>query len=178
MQQSSLPPNASSKPPSTPQEAHRAADLAAAESLTEGDSAQPPDQKPTLPSKHPRADNKPTQADALDNLTNTTTKPKRNQADKPEHPHASELILPPPTYHVTRSGNNFLPVYTDFKRGGNLHLTAVRKITGDLAALRDELRDLLGKKDEDVTINPLTRQVLIKGHHKKQVQEFLIARGF
>jgi large subunit ribosomal protein L49 len=151
---------ASSEHPSTPQEAQRAADLAAAESLTEGDSAQPPQQKPVLPSKHPRADNKP----------RNSKKPKTSSQ-------TLKLSLPPPKYAVSRSVNKNLPIYTDYKRGGNLHLTTVRKITGDVSALRDELRVFLNKKNEDVKINSVTQHVVVKGHHTSEIAEFLKARG-
>ncbi|RII06391.1 hypothetical protein CUC08_Gglean009612 [Alternaria sp. MG1] len=151
---------ASSEHPSTPQEAQRAADLAAAESLTEGDSAQPPQQNPVLPSKHPRADNKP----------RNSKKPKTSSQ-------TLKLSLPPPKYAVSRSVNKNLPIYTDYKRGGNLHLTTVRKITGDVSALRDELRVFLNKKNEDVKINSVTQHVVVKGHHTSEIAEFLKARG-
>lgn len=54
----------------------------------------------------------------------------------------------------------------------------VRKITGDLSQLRDELRVWLNKKNEDVKINPLTAQVVVKGHCKEEAQKFLEGRGF
>ncbi|CAA9962070.1 Img2 domain containing protein [Pyrenophora teres f. maculata] len=194
-QSKGLPPNASSKQPRTPREAQRAADLAAAESLTEGDSAQSPEQKPTLPSKHPRADNKPekrpsqgkpAQADdvtlrplnTLDNVTDTTKQLKKSLPGRQKRSQTYELPLPPPAYHVSRSQNNYLPVYTDRKRGGNLHLTVIRKITGELSVLRDELMHFLDKNHEEATINHLARNVQIKGHCKMEVEEFLIARGF
>jgi large subunit ribosomal protein L49 len=53
----------------------------------------------------------------------------------------------------------------------------VRKITGDLSALRDELRVFLGKKSEDVKINSLTSHVIVKGHCTGEVASFLKARG-
>lgn len=53
----------------------------------------------------------------------------------------------------------------------------MRKITGDLAGLRDELRVFLNKKDEDVKINSLTGHVIVKGHCSVKVAEFLTARG-
>ncbi|KAF1973576.1 hypothetical protein BU23DRAFT_464401, partial [Bimuria novae-zelandiae CBS 107.79] len=87
------------------------------------------------------------------------------------------IELPPPKYHVARSSTRNLPIYSDYKRGGNLHLTTVRKITGDLSALRDELRVFLNKKNEDVKINSLTQQVIVKGHHVPQITQFLQARG-
>ena len=166
------PPNASSQHPSTPQQAQRAADLAAAESLTEGDSAQPPEPKPVLPSKHPRADIKPKDAATAPSLQ----KPKSPKKQKT--PLVQEISIPPPKHHVSRSINKNLPIYTDYKRGGNLHLTTIRKITGDLSALRDELRVFLNKKNEDVKINSLTSHVIVKGHHTSQIAEFLQARGF
>ncbi|KAJ4344982.1 54S ribosomal protein img2, mitochondrial, partial [Ascochyta clinopodiicola] len=73
--------------------------------------------------------------------------------------------------------SNNLPIYTDYKRGGNLLLTTVRKVTGDLQALRDELRVWLGKKDQEVTINDLTKHVVVKGHHTERIAEFLKGRG-
>lgn len=89
----------------------------------------------------------------------------------------AESALPSPTYHVERSKSRNLPVYTEYKRGGNLHQTTIRKITGNCAALRDELRDFLKKKKEDVSINTLTGHIVIKGHHPELVAEFLRARG-
>jgi large subunit ribosomal protein L49 len=263
-------------PPTNPQDAARAADLAAAEAITESDSAQPPDAKPVLPSDHAstlspgastKADNVPTppappaskpntesalkeatlpastnsdaQADDIptppplppkpdteaaspsttgskvddvsippplpsspstetslnaDIPTTTTAQaddvpappplpPKPNtesalkKAPKTQKPSAISIELPPPKYHVSRSNSKNLPVYTDYKRGGNLHLTTVRKITGDMSALRDELRVYLNKKNEDVKINSLTGHVIIKGHHSAQIKTFLEARG-
>ncbi|EOA89919.1 hypothetical protein ACJQWK_02880 [Exserohilum turcicum] len=184
------PPNASSKQPLSPQAAQRAADLAAAESLTEADSAQPPEDKPVLPSKHPRADNKPTSPKKANGVAppppwaapkgtaNTTKALKQKAPKKPKTPRAPETSLPPPKYTVSRSTNKNLPIYTDYKRGGNLHQTLVRKITGDVMALRDELRVFLNKKDEDVIINSLTRHIVVKGHHANEITQFLVARGF
>ena len=98
-------------------------------------------------------------------------------ASKTPTPSTVNISLSPPKYHVSRSANKNLPIYTDFKRGGNLHLTTVRKITGDLSALRDELRVYLNKKNEDVKINTLTQHVLVKGHVKGEIMNFLEARG-
>jgi large subunit ribosomal protein L49 len=148
-----------------------------------------------LTSKHPRADNRPiktptsrpkpakadavspTPADAPSGTANTTESLKKKYPKKPSTPRVPKLSLPPPKYHVSRSASKNLPVYTDYKRGGNLHLTTVRKITGDLSALRDELRVFLNKKNEDVKINSLTQHVVVKGHHTGEISKFLTARG-
>jgi large subunit ribosomal protein L49 len=58
-----------------------------------------------------------------------------------------------------------------------LHLTTIRKITGDVSALRDELRVFLDKKNEDVKINSVTQHVVVKGHHTSEIAQFLQARG-
>jgi large subunit ribosomal protein L49 len=138
----------------------RAADLAAAEALTESDSAQPPEPKPDLPSQR---------------APTPTSNPKKPSRTPPSAP---TIKLPPPKYHVARTAQKNLPIYTDFKRGGNLHLTTVRKITGDAAMLRDELAKLLDKKEGEVTINNVNGHVTVKGHHvKERIAEFLEQRG-
>ena len=70
--------------------------------------------------------------------------------------------LAPPTYHVARSRNGNFPVYSDYKRGGNLHHTTVRKISGDIQALRYELKLHLDKTDAEVKVNVLTKHVIVK----------------
>ncbi|KAF2789744.1 hypothetical protein K505DRAFT_252641 [Melanomma pulvis-pyrius CBS 109.77] len=87
------------------------------------------------------------------------------------------ISLPPPKYHISRSHSQNYPVYSDYKRGGNLHLTTIRKITGDLSALRDELRVFLNKQNDEVKINSLTSHVIVKGHHVAEITDFLKARG-
>lgn len=42
-------------------------------------------------------------------------------------------------YYVTRTKSNGLPVYLEAKAGGTKHLTLIRKISGDLAAFKDDL---------------------------------------
>jgi len=116
-------------------EASRAADLAATETATDVDSAQSPAPKPALPSQRSTAQ------------PNTPT---RNTAK------------PSPPYYISRSHSKNLPVYTDFKRGGNLHLTIIRRVQGDLKALKHDMQMLLSKNDDEVKINDLTKQVVIK----------------
>lgn len=65
-------------------------------------------------------------------------------------------------YHIHRTASQQLPVYHLAKRGGNLHQTKVRKIDGDINALRNDLQRALGLKEEHIVINQLTRHVIIK----------------
>lgn len=57
-------------------------------------------------------------------------------------------------------------------------LTRVKKIDGSAEALRDELKTVLGLAKEQVVVNPLTRQVMLKGHRKPEVEKFLRERMF
>lgn len=152
--------------PATATPPSRAADLAAVEAVTESDSAQPGAEDPLRP-----AHAAPSRSKSLKSAARTAKTVPFTPATEPQMP------LSPPRYHVARSASKNLPVYTDYKRGGNLHLTTVRKVTGDLQALRDELRTWLSKKDEDVKINPLTQHVVVKGHHKEKIADFLRGRG-
>ena len=66
-------------------------------------------------------------------------------------------------YFVHRTASSNLPVYLLTKSGGNLKQTIVRKLEGDIAILRDQLREFLKiEKKEDIKINPLTKHVVIK----------------
>ena len=73
-------------------------------------------------------------------------------------------------------------MYSDSKRGGNLKLTLVRKVSGEVGVLRDALREVLrasvGLDKERVVVNERTRQVVIKGEVKSVVLRFLRERRF
>jgi large subunit ribosomal protein L49 len=135
---SAPPPSESSSlaPPRTPADS-RAADLTATEAITEADSAQP-------------------------SASTSSDEPLSSQQNASTKKSISRGPVPNAKYHVARSSRRNLPIYTDYKRGGNLHITTVRKVSGDLAALRDELREHLKKKMEEVRINDLTKHVIVK----------------
>lgn len=57
-------------------------------------------------------------------------------------------------------------------------LTRVRKIDGNVEALRDELTAALRLEPKQAVVNPLTRQVVLKGHRKPEVERFLRERMF
>jgi large subunit ribosomal protein L49 len=88
--------------------------------------------------------------------------------------HASSTSIPPPpasspkpaerNYWVTKTGTKGIPVYQLSKRGGNLHQTKVRRIEGDIMALKTDLQRALGLEDEEIVINHLTQNIIIKVH--------------
>lgn len=82
-------------------------------------------------------------------------------------------IKPSKPYFVQRTKSQNLPVYSLAKSGGTKKLTQIRKITGDILVLRQELKDHLGLKEDDIAINHLTQQVLVKGWKRADVCEYL-----
>jgi len=65
-------------------------------------------------------------------------------------------------YHIHRTPSQQLPVYKLAKRGGSLKQTRLRKIEGDVKALRGDLMEALGLGEGEVKVNQLTGHVLIK----------------
>ncbi|KAF2717883.1 hypothetical protein K431DRAFT_254447, partial [Polychaeton citri CBS 116435] len=82
------------------------------------------------------------------------------------------------SYFVTRTPSRELPIYNLRKRGGNMLLTRVKKIDGDVEALKDELRSVLSLGEKEAVVNKLTRHVVLRGHHKVAVEKFLRERKF
>jgi len=54
-----------------------------------------------------------------------------------------------------------------------MKLTKLRRIEGDVNALRNDLREALGMDEKEVTINQLTRHIIVKGHKKPEIEKFL-----
>jgi len=57
-------------------------------------------------------------------------------------------------------------------------MTRVKKIDGRVETLRDELRGALGLGEKEALVNPVTGHVVLKGHHRDQVERFLRERMF
>lgn len=77
-------------------------------------------------------------------------------------PASSGILRSSLPYSVSRTPTRGLPVYQLAKSGGNLKLTRVRKIDGDIEVLRQQLENILSPKPEYVKINPLTNHIMIK----------------
>jgi large subunit ribosomal protein L49 len=88
----------------------------------------------------------------------------------------------------TSSGLSSLPIYESTKAGGSLHITTIRKCSGDLSLLQSHLLDALhleasfldrkGKKKENVKINPLTKQIIVRGWRGAEVRRWFEMVGF
>ncbi|KAI0122653.1 mitochondrial large subunit ribosomal protein-domain-containing protein [Daldinia grandis] len=103
------------------------------------------------------------------------TKPENLESlENPEEP-AKPAKLP---YFVARNNLNNLGVYHKAKRGGNLKVTLVKNGEGDLMALKKDIQEALRLKDSDISLNSVTGHIVIKGHMKLQVFNFLYTMGF
>jgi len=53
-----------------------------------------------------------------------------------------------------------------------MKLTRLKRIEGDVNALRNDLREAFGMDEKEVTINQLTRHIIVKGHKKPEIEKF------
>ncbi|KAI7854676.1 mitochondrial large subunit ribosomal protein-domain-containing protein [Circinella umbellata] len=82
-------------------------------------------------------------------------------------------------YFISRTSNNGLPVYTDFKNGGTQHLTIIRRIEGDAEALKNEVLALFPEAPKNFArVNPVNNQVILKGVHMNEIKQWLVEKGF
>ncbi|KAJ2705478.1 mitochondrial 54S ribosomal protein img2 [Coemansia sp. IMI 203386] len=81
------------------------------------------------------------------------------------------------SYFVRRTRFQSLPVYRDIKNGNTRKLTLVRRIEGDLEALRSDLIQALGANTQ-IAVKKTSQQLVIKGDCKRIVQEWLTKKGF
>lgn len=80
-------------------------------------------------------------------------------------------------YFVERSATGNLPVYTDYKAGGNKLVTEIRKITGNIVQLRNDLQAELPRIDKDAwTIRPQSNKIVVKGDVAQDIKKVLRAK--
>ncbi|KAI0206822.1 mitochondrial large subunit ribosomal protein-domain-containing protein [Astrocystis sublimbata] len=104
----------------------------------------------------------------------STTTPNVAATIEPE-PIAAATQLP---YFVGRNNLDNLSVYQSRKRGGNLKLTTVKRGEGNLQALKRDIRDALQLEDKEISVNNVTKHIVIKGHQRDPVVHFLLTMGF
>ncbi|KAF2219840.1 mitochondrial large subunit ribosomal protein-domain-containing protein [Elsinoe ampelina] len=138
----------------------------------------PPSLKSQPRPKESRASHRTSQPTRIKNYPDQQVSQRNNVRTEPTDPLPETQCAPQLPYFVTRTPSNELPVYQFHKAGGNKKLTRIRKIDGNLEALRDAVQSEFKLKKEDCTINSLTRQVIVKGHVKQEIEAFLQARRF
>ncbi|PRT53295.1 54S ribosomal protein IMG2, mitochondrial [Wickerhamiella sorbophila] len=70
----------------------------------------------------------------------------------------------------TRAGN--LPVYTDYNNAGGVW-TEIRKISGNVSALRNDIKKQLDLPKKDIWIQDASKRIIIKGNHSQAVKQLL-----
>jgi Mitochondrial large subunit ribosomal protein (Img2) len=122
-------------------------------------------------------------------ITPSPTTASQTQPPQPSHPtpstNLSSSTLP---YTITRTRTRNLPIYEHVKAGGSKHITLIRRISGDLSSLSLHLQEALqipqkyidkqGRKKENVTINQLTRQIVVRGWRGAEVKRWCEMVGF
>ncbi|KAG6010547.1 hypothetical protein E4U21_005900 [Claviceps maximensis] len=120
--------------------------------------------------------------------TTTSQAPRQSDGRAPSFRSQYPLPTPPPTktleelasspYIVRRTPSTQLPVYKNFKSGGNLVMVMIKKVDGDRRRLLEDLVRALALKPSSIRINPTTQNLEIKGDYYEQAKSWLLARGF
>ncbi|KAI2777676.1 mitochondrial large subunit ribosomal protein-domain-containing protein [Daldinia loculata] len=125
--------------------------------------------EPSIPSEPIRSELKnPVSSTTQTEPTKPTEQTEQTEPKKPAQ-------LP---YFVARNNLNNLGVYHRVKRGGSLKLTLVKNGEGDLKALKKDIQEALQLKDSEISLNSVTGHIVIRGHMKLQVFNFLYSMGF
>lgn len=89
-------------------------------------------------------------------------------------PHPKPLgVIDKLPFLVERSLSGNLPVYVDYKNRRNIKRTIIRKVTGDIEQLADELRKVCSNSEVRVKVG----QIVIPGIHKESVNMLLYRLG-
>ncbi|KAK4464436.1 mitochondrial large subunit ribosomal protein-domain-containing protein [Cladorrhinum samala] len=107
-------------------------------------------------------------------LTTETTAAASSEA--PSVSQTAQAKQPRP-FLVGRTPSTNFAVYQRAKRGGNKFLTVIKKVEGDRAKFKESLAAGLGINLSDVTVNNLTGHVVVAGHRKPQIEEWLKKEG-
>ena len=77
---------------------------------------------------------------------------------------------------MKRTRSNYLPVYIDYKGGGNKVVTIVRKIFGNVSSADSYLKGKI--PNIATTIKPLSCQIEIKGNFRESAKRAFQNLGF
>lgn len=80
------------------------------------------------------------------------------------------------SYSVSRTKSNQLPVYETTKHGGNLAITTISHVRGDIRMLSKALQKHLELPNTAITIKSDIDKIIVRGRHKVVIKEFLEER--
>ncbi|KAJ2722958.1 mitochondrial large ribosomal subunit [Coemansia sp. Benny D115] len=87
---------------------------------------------------------------------------------------AQKLVQYP--YFIRRTRFHSLPVYRKVKNGGTRKLIIIRRIEGDIEALRTDLAEAL--QGAPVAVRKVSQQVVVTGDRMNDVRAWLSSKGF
>jgi hypothetical protein len=76
-------------------------------------------------------------------------------------------------FQVERTAGGFMPVYTDYIAGNTKCITMIRKCSGDIEALKEELEKVTG---QFVTVRP--GKIFVEGNYDARLKKWLTGLGF
>ncbi|RYP81129.1 hypothetical protein DL769_002138 [Monosporascus sp. CRB-8-3] len=88
---------------------------------------------------------------------------------------APKVQLP---YFVSKNNLDNFSVYHRRKAGGNLKVTLLKRAEGNLQALKHDLKEALQLRDADVSVNSVTKHIMVRGHRRDEILHFLRTMGF
>ncbi|XP_058876672.1 large ribosomal subunit protein mL49-like [Acipenser ruthenus] len=106
--------------------------------------------------------------------------PKHQQYPTPSGWTPPSAEPPPLPYTVRRSRMHNIPVYTDITHG-NRKMTVIRKISGDIWALEQEVKSYLTQltgKCPPTQVNEVTMSIRVKGYYDTELKAWLTEKGF
>ncbi|RYO97217.1 hypothetical protein DL764_007358 [Monosporascus ibericus] len=81
-------------------------------------------------------------------------------------------------YFVSKNNLDNFGVYHRRKAGGNLKVTLLKRAEGNLQALKHDLKEALQLRDADVSVNSVTKHIMVRGHRRDEILHFLKTMGF
>ena len=89
-------------------------------------------------------------------------------------PHPEPLgLLEKLPFHIERTSSGNLPVYTDYKNNHAVKRTIVRKISGNVWDLAEEIEKIVSGAEVRIKVGT----IVIPGIHKESIERWLLRVG-
>ncbi|KAI2631158.1 mitochondrial large subunit ribosomal protein-domain-containing protein [Xylaria nigripes] len=93
----------------------------------------------------------------------------------PQTPNTTKPQLP---YFVARNSLGNLSVYQTTIKNGTAKKTTLKRTEGDVIALKNDIKAALQLPDKGISVNGLTKHIVIKDAKRTEVLNFLTTIGF
>ncbi|RYP92171.1 hypothetical protein DL770_001678 [Monosporascus sp. CRB-9-2] len=120
--------------------------------------------------------NPPADTPAAPTLSSSSASPFTQSAPSITSPQQAPKVQLP--YFVSKNNLDNFSVYHRKKAGGNLKVTLLKRAEGNLQALKHDLKEALQLRDADVSVNSVTKHIMVRGHRRDEIVHFLRTMGF